>query len=67
MTSITQLCIVRDLQPFKVKQKFSLIVSKKQGGSEVLTQIMTFMMPHRRKRHHCSKLIAYTVKIVTNY
>ena len=43
-----------------------LIILTKQGEKYVLTQIMPFIEPHRHERHHSSKLLAWSVIIVTN-
>jgi len=53
-----QIFTVREIQLFIVHKKFSLIILKKQGSGEVLTQIMTFINHHRHGSHNISKLIA---------
>ena len=58
-----QIILVREIQLFKGNRS-SFIVLIDQGSGEVLTQITTFIKPHRYERHHRSKLLAYTVVIV---
>ena len=44
----------------------SLIILTKQGGGEILTQIMPFIKPCRHESHHRSKLLVEVFIIVTN-
>ena len=43
-----------------------LLILIKTGGKLVLTQIVSFIEPHRHERHHSSKLLASAVIIVIN-
>ena len=55
MTAVMQLFVVIEIQRLKVKYVFSLIVITKQGGGNILTQIMPFINPHRHEKHHSRK------------
>ena len=64
MVVVMHIFIVIDIQLFKIKlRNISLIILTKQGNGEVLSQIMTFIKPHRHKSHHRRNIIAYSVVI----
>ena len=54
MAAVTQIFLVTEIQLFKVKHVFSLIVLTKQRGSDILTQIMTFIKTHRNEKYYSS-------------